>query len=139
MSALKTRKTGASVTAFLKSVENPDRRRDCRRIAAMMRAATGARPAMWGSSMVGYGRYHYRYASGREGDWFECGYAPRAQTIAVYIMPGFGPFEHLMKRLGKYRTGKSCLYIKRLDDVDIDVLSKLIAESVVEIRRRYPS
>lgn len=139
MSELKTRKTGASVTAFLRSVEDPDRRRDCRRIAAMMRAATGARPAMWGPSMVGYGRYHYRYASGREGDWFECGYAPRAQNIVVYIMPGFGPFEPLMKRLGKYRTGKSCLYIKRLDDVDTDVLSKLIAESVVEIRRRYPS
>lgn len=139
MSELKTRKTGASVTAFLRSVEDPDRRRDCRRIAAMMRAATGARPAMWGPSMVGYGRYHYRYASGREGGWFECGYAPRAQNIVVYIMPGFGPFEPLMKRLGKYRTGKSCLYIKRLDDVDTDVLSKLIAESVVEIRRRYPS
>ena len=138
MAELKTRKNAASVSAFLNSIEDPEKRRGCRRIAAMMREATGARPAMWGSSIVGYGRYHYRYASGREGDWFECGYSPRAQNITVYIMPGFEPFGDLMKRLGRHRTGKSCLYIKRLDDVDTDVLSQLIGASVVEMRRRYP-
>jgi hypothetical protein len=134
----KTRETDASVRGFLDAIADPGKRADCKAIAKMMRAATGRRARMWGSSMVGYGRYRYRYASGREGVWFECGFSPRAQAITVYIMSGFGTFGPLMKRLGKYKTGKSCLYIRRLSDVDVDVLDQLIGASVTEIRRRHP-
>ena len=88
--------------------------------------------------MVGYGSYEYRYASGHEGRWFEVGYSPRARNISIYIMPGFAPFKALMGKLGRYKTGKSCLYIQSLDDVDVDVLGELIHRSVAEMRRRYP-
>ncbi len=88
--------------------------------------------------MVGYGSYEYRYASGHEGRWFEVGYSPRARNISIYIMPGFAPFKALMSKLGRYKTGKSCLYIQSLDDVDVDVLGELIHRSVAEMRRRYP-
>ena len=104
----------------------------------MMREATGRRAKMWGSSMVGYGSYRYRYASGREGEWFECGFSPRARDITLYIMPGFAKYTGLIKKLGKHRTGKSCLYIRALADVDTGVLQQLITESVAEMRRRYP-
>ena len=93
---------------------------------------------MWGASIVGYGSYHYRYASGREGEWFLTGFSPRKQNISVYIMPGFGSFDRLLGKLGKYKTGKSCLYIKRLADVDEKVLDRLIDESVGHMRRKYP-
>lgn len=103
----------------------------------MMRRATGKRAKMWGSSIVGYGAYHYKYASGREGDWAITGFSPRKQNLVVYIMPGFDKFPALMKKLGKYKTGKSCLYLNKLDDVDQNVLEKLIAESVKVMRKRY--
>ena len=139
MSEAKTRPGNASVSDFLAGIDEPQKRADCRAIAAMMRKATGKRAKMWGSSIVGYGSYRYTYASGRQGEWMECGYSPRSQAISVYIMPGFKPFAGLMKKLGTFRTGKSCLYIKRLDDVDRDVLEALIVESVKEMRRRYPA
>ena len=139
MSEAKTRPGNASVSDFLAGIKEPQKRADCRAIASMMRKATGKRAKMWGSSIVGYGSYRYTYASGRQGEWMECGYAPRSQAISVYIMPGFEPFTGLMKKLGTFRTGKSCLYIKRLDDVDRDVLDALIVESVKEMRRRYPA
>lgn len=138
MAELKTAQTNASVGAFLRAIPDARRRADCRVVARMMREATGERPRMWGTSIVGYGSYRYRYASGREGSWFLCGYSPRAQSLVVYIMPGFSEFAPLMKRLGRYRTGKSCLYLKSLDDVDPGVLQGLIAESVESMRRRYP-
>ena len=139
MSDAKTRAGSASVRDFLAGIDNPQKRADCRAIATMMRKATGKRAKMWGSSIVGYGSYRYTYASGRQGEWMECGYSPRSQAISVYIMPGFRPFAGLMKKLGKFRTGKSCLYIKRLDDVDREILETLIVESVKEMRRRYPA
>lgn len=139
MAEPKNKASGASVADFLKGIGDAGRRADCKAIAAMMRKATGKRARVWGKSMVGFGRYHYEYASGREGDWFECGFSPRAQNLTIYIMPGFGAYDDLMKRLGKHRTGKSCLYIKRLSDVDVGVLQRLIDESVQEIRRRYPA
>ena len=139
MAGLKTQKTKASVSEFLNGVADKQKRADCKAIARMMRAATGKRASMWGPSMVGYGSYHYKYASGREGDWFECGFSPRAQNITVYIMPGFSGFAPLMKKLGKHKTGKSCLYIKRLEDVDADVLAELIEASVKHIREKYGS
>jgi hypothetical protein len=133
----KTKPTGVSVTAFLNAIEDNDKRRDCKKIAAMMRAATGNRAKMWGPSIVGFGRYHYEYASGREGEFMITGFSPRAQSLTLYIMPGFKQFESLMKKLGKYKTGKSCLYIKRLSDVDESVLQRLIEGSVRHMRKKY--
>ncbi len=103
----------------------------------MMRKATGCRAKMWGSGIVGYGEYHYKYASGREGDWAIVGFSPRKQNLSVYIMPGFSPFASLMRKLGKYKTGKSCLYINKLEDVDEAVLEELIVESVKLMHERY--
>jgi hypothetical protein len=137
MAENKTQPTGASVTAFVKSIDDPRRRADVRKVAAMMRRATGKRPRMWGTSIVGYGTYHYKYASGREGDFMLTGYSPRKQALTVYVLAGFSRFAPLMKKLGKYQTGKSCLYIKRLEDIDESVLEQLIAESVKYMRDNY--
>ena len=112
-------------------------RTDAKKVAAMMRRVTGKRATMWGPGIVGYGRYHYRYASGREGEFMITGFAPRKQALTVYIMPGFSRFDKLMAKLGKYKTGKSCLYIKRLADVDEAVLERLIRESVGYMRKHY--
>lgn len=133
----KTRPTGGSVTAFLAAIEDPRMRADARKVAAMMRQATGKRARMWGPSIVGYGSYHYRYDSGREGDFMITGFSPRKQALTVYIMPGFARFGKLMAKLGKYKTGKSCLYVKRLADVDENVLEQLIRESVDYMRAHY--
>jgi hypothetical protein len=133
----KTQPTKQSVTSFVNSIEDIERRADVKKVAAMMRRATGSRAAMWGASIVGYGQYHYKYASGKEGDFILTGYSPRKQALTVYIMPGFSPFDSLMKKLGKYKTGKSCLYIKRLTDVDEKVLERLIVESVKRMRKNY--
>ena len=137
MAENKTKATKASVTEFMNSIDDPQKRADARKVAAMMRRVTGKRAKMWGPSIVGYGTYHYKYASGREGDFMVAGFSPRKQALAVYIMAGFGHFDALMARLGKYKTGKSCLYIKRLSDVDEKVLEKLIAESVKYMRKNY--
>ena len=130
MAELKTRPTRASVTEFLAGIDDRQQRADAKKVAVMMRRATGKRAKMWGASIVGYGSYHYKYASGREGDFMVTGFAPRKQALTVYIMPGFSSFKKLMEKLGKYKTGKSCLYIKRLSDVDEKTLEKLIAEIV---------
>jgi len=137
MAENKTQPTRRSVTALINGIDDKQKRADAKKIAAMMRKATGARAAMWGPSIVGYGRYHYRYESGREGDFMLTGFSPRKQALTVYIIPGFKSFESLMKKLGKYKTGKSCLYIKRLSDVDERVLERLIAESVKYMRKNY--
>jgi hypothetical protein len=136
MAELKTKATGASVTAYLNAIADKQKRADCRKIAKMMRDATAERARMWGGSLVGYGSYDYKYASGREGTWFICGFSPRAQNITIYIMPGFLGFKKLMNKLGNYKAGKSCLYIKKLEDVDQKALNELIADSVKEMRRR---
>ena len=138
MAALKTKKTKASVSDFLNRIEDPQRRADCKRIAKMMREATGNRAAMWGDSIRGYGKYMYQYASGRSGEWFIAGFSPRKRDLTIYIMPGFSKYEGLMKRLGTHKTGRSCLYIKKLEDVDEAVLEKLIRESVTCMREKYP-
>lgn len=137
MAEHKTRPTHTSVTAFINAIEDPQKRKDARRVASMMRKATGKRAKMWGSSMVGYGSYHYRYASGREGDFMITGFSPRKQALTLYIMPGYGKFDALMKDLGKFKTGKACLYIKRLSDVDENVLENLINRSVEYMREHY--
>jgi hypothetical protein len=130
MAKIKTQKTNASVTAFLKSVADDDRRKDCQTLVRIMKAAVGTPPKMWGTSIVGFGHYHYKYASGRENDWFLAGFSPRKQDLTLYIMAGFDRYDALMAKLGKHKTGKSCLYIKRLADVDVAVLQELISASV---------
>jgi hypothetical protein len=133
----KTKATGASVTAFINSIDDKQKRADARKVAAMMRKATGKRAKLWGPSIVGYGTYHYKYASGREGDFLMTGFSPRKQALTVYVIPGFEHFETLMNKLGKYKTGKSCLYIKRLSDVDEKILEQLINRSVKYMREHY--
>jgi hypothetical protein len=133
----KTQPTKASVTAYINAIEDTQRRADVRKVAAMMRKATGKRARMWGPGIVGYGTYHYKYASGREGDFMITGFASRKQALTVYIMPGFERFDALMGKLGRYTTGKSCLYIKRLSDVDETVLERLINASVQYMREHY--
>lgn len=135
MVELKTRKTGASVDDFIDGIADDRRRQDCLALAELMREITGDEPAMWGPSMVGFGRYHYKYASGRENDWFEAGFSPRKQNLTLYIMSGFSGYDDLMARLGKHTTGKSCLYLKRLEDVDLAVLEELIRRSVAHVRK----
>ena len=137
MAELKTQPTRASVTEFSAGIDDRQQRADVKKVAAMMRRATGKRAKMWGASIVGYGSYHYKYASGRDGDFMITGFSPRKQALTVYIMPGFSSFKKLMEKLGKYKTGKSCLYIKHLSDIDENVLEKLITESVRHMRKRY--
>jgi hypothetical protein len=137
MAELKTRQNNASVTAFLAAVEDRQQRSDSKKLSKMMREATGSRAKMWGSSIVGFGSYHYKYASGQEGDWPLVGYSPRKQNLSIYIMAGFAGSDKLLAKLGKHKTGKSCLYIKRLEDVDEKVLNTLIEKSVKHMRSKY--
>jgi hypothetical protein len=130
MAELKTKLTDESVAAFLGKVEDPARRADCEAVLAMMQQATGCEPRMWGASIVGFGKYKYTYATGRSGEWMVTGFSPRKHDLTLYIMPGFTRYDALMARLGKHKTGKSCLYLKRLADVDTAVLQELIAASV---------
>lgn len=139
MSDLKTKPTGQSVDAFIGAIEDQGKRQDARAVAAMMAEVTAAPAQMWGPSIVGFGRYQYRYASGREGDFMETGFAPRKRALTLYVMAGFAEYEDLLAKLGKHTTGKSCLYIKRLADVDMAILRELIARSVAYIRNKYPS
>lgn len=137
MAENKTKPTRQSVTAFINSVDDKQQRADIRKIAAMMRRATGARAKMWGDSIVGFGQYHYKYASGREGDHLITGFSPRKRSTSIYIMGGFERMSSLMKKLGKFKTGKSCLYVKCLADVDEDILEEVISRSVRYMRETY--
>jgi hypothetical protein len=137
MAELKTKATDASVAYYLNSIENNQVRQDCWAIAELMQAATKAEPKMWGSSIVGFGTYHYVYASGREGDWMLIGLSPRKQNITLYLMGGFEQQEKLLALLGKYTRGKGCLYIKRLSDIHLPTLKKLIQESVIYMINTY--
>ena len=137
MAELKTKLNESSVTAFLDSIEDPQKRMDSYRVLELMKGITGEEPKMWGNSIVGFGSYHYRYENGREGDWFLTGFSPRKQNISLYIMSGFSNYDELMKGLGKYKTGKACLYVNKLDDVHENVLKDLISQSVAYISNRY--
>lgn len=134
MAGLKTRPSGASVEAFVEGIADDTRRGECRAVLDLMRRVTGAEPEMWGASIVGFGSYHYRYASGREGDWFLTGFSPRRRDLTLYIMSGFEGHQDLLLRLGPHKTGKSCLYVKRLSDLDVAVLEELVAASVAHLR-----
>ena len=137
MAENKTRPTGIEASAFLEAVADPARREDAHRVTAMMERVTGWRPAMWGPSIVGFGWYRYRYESGREGRAPVVGFSPRAKELTLYLADGFAAREALRQRLGRHRTGKSCLYLKRLSDVDEAVLERLVAESVAHMRATY--
>jgi len=134
MSTNKTVKTTTSVTDFINTVEQPQKRADAFRILKLMQSITGHPPALWGGSIIGFGDVHYKYASGREGDWFEVGFSPRKANLTLYIMSGFSRYAELLKRLGKHKTGKACLYINKLSDIDEDILKKIIQESVRYIK-----
>ena len=139
MAENKTRMNDANVAAYLAGVEPARRAADGQELDRFFRQVTGFQPRMWGTSIVGYGSCHYRYASGREGEWFLTGFSPRKGNLTLYIMDGFKTHGSLLKKLGKHKTGKSCLYVKRLADVDMDVLQTLITASVAQIRETYPS
>ena len=134
MAELKTKPTQASVKEFLNQITDKERRDDCFAVAKMMEEITGDKPKMWGPSIVGFGTYHYKYASGREGDWPVTGFSPRKKDLTLYLMMGFEKYPELMEKLGKHDTGKSCLYIKRLSDIHVPTLKKLIKKSVKDLR-----
>jgi len=137
MTELKTQKTDASVDAFLQSVDDDNKRQDCYTVLEIMAKITGKPATMYGANMVGFGSYRYRYASGRSGEWFLTGFSPRKQNLVLYIMSGFSNAEKLMSQLGKHKTGKSCLYIRRLEDLDMVVLETLVTKSVEYMRGQY--
>ena len=128
MTELKTKLNNASVDKFIKSIKDEQTRADCFQIVEIMKKATKAEPKMWGTSIIGFGDYHYKYESGRENDWFLTGFSPRVQNLTLYMMGGFD--NEVLKKLGKYKTGKGCLYINKLEDVDVKVLNELITKSV---------
>lgn len=130
MAGLKTKRNKGDVEAFLNNVPDEKKRRDSFTILELMKQVTGKEPEMWGESLVGFGSYHYKYESGREGDMFVTGFSPRVKNLTLYIMSGFDEYDQLLSRLGKYKIGKACLYIKKLDDVDQDVLKELVKKSV---------
>jgi hypothetical protein len=138
MSELKTKVNCASVTDFIKAVPDEARRADCQVLLRLFKKATGLPAKMWGASIVGYGSYHYKSERSRqEGDWMLTGFSPRKDSLSIYIIPGFADYGPLLKRLGKFKTSVSCLYVKKLADVDLVVLEKLIARSLVDMNKRY--
>jgi hypothetical protein len=139
MSKAKTQATAASVDEYLASRASPDQLADCQILMAMLGRVTGEAPRMWGPSIVGYGRYTYRYASGTSGESCVTGFAIRGRDLVVYLVAESPRQEALLARLGKHKFGKACLYLKRLADVDLAVLESLVAEAVAEVRRRHPA
>ncbi|SRR5258708_21982640 len=130
MAQLKTKQTSASVEKFIKTVADKQKQQDCRTINDLMQTATKAPPKMWGSAIIGFGSVHLKYESGRELDWFWIGFSPRKRNLALYLSGGIEPHAALLKKLGKYTTGKGCLYINTLDDVDVPVLKRIIQQTV---------
>lgn len=137
MSENKTRPTDQSVKTFIDSLDDQQKIAACHTLIELMKDVTGCKPKMWGPSIIGFDEYHYIYESGREGDWMKVGFSPRKREFSLYIMSGFKRHDELMKKLGKYRTGKSCLYVKKLDDIDIEVLRELVEESMKFMDEKY--
>jgi len=133
----KTQITDASVDNFLDQIKDEQKRKDSFEVKALMEAITGEPAKMWGSAIIGFGTYHYKYDSGREGDFMKTGFSPRAQNISIYIMTGFERHDELVQKLGKYKVGKSCLYVKKLDDIDIEVLKELVSSSYQLMTKKY--
>ncbi|MBC7827197.1 MAG: DUF1801 domain-containing protein [Chitinophagaceae bacterium] len=139
MAEQKTKPTEQSVESFLDKITDETVRDDCSVLIRLMKKITGTPPKMWGPSIVGFGKYHYKYDSGHEGDSCITGFSPRKQNITLYLMGGLADHTDLLKKLGKHKTGKGCLYLKKLDDVDMDILEKLIKQSVEFMKKKYPS
>lgn len=138
MSKNKTVPTAESVKEFLNNVEHPVRREDGLTLLGLFKDETGEDPVMWGKSIVGFGTYHFKYESGREGEFLAGGFSPRKSSLSIYIMAGFDGYQELLAQLGKHKTGKGCLYINKLQDVDLDVLRQIVRTSYQEIKKRYP-
>lgn len=138
MTQNKTVQTGASVDDFIASIEHPTRRQDALALVDLFSKTTEFSPKMWGDSIVGFGQYHYRYASGREGDFLATGLSPRKSNLSIYIMPGYGDFSEILNDLGKHKLGKSCLYVNKLADIDLDVLQKLIVAGIARLDEIWP-
>lgn len=137
MAELKTQRTTASADSVIEAIEDDTRREDCRALLALMRKVTGVDPEVWSSGVIGFGTFHYRSSSGREGDWFPVGFASRKAAITVYLGLGLEHVAEPLTRLGKHTIGKGCIYIKRLSDVDLDVLEQVVADSFAHIRQTY--
>lgn len=134
----KTQATALSVVDYIAAITPDQRRKDCEALDAMMRKLSGETPKMWGTAIVGYGDYHYEYDSGREGDFFRTGFSSRKAALSIYIMGGFERHAPLMAKLGKHKIGKSCLYVKQLDDLDNAVLKQVIKDSLAYMKAQYP-
>ncbi len=137
MAETKTKPTKESVAAYLAKITSDERRKDCKALVKMMKTATGKPPKLWGPGIVGFGRYHYTYDSGHEGDSCLVGFSSRRPDITIYLFPVFAQKENLLKKLGQHRMGKGCLYIRKLEDVDTGVLEKMVAASIAEIKSRH--
>jgi hypothetical protein len=138
MAENKTKATDQSVTDFIAAVEHPTRRADAEVLDKMFRDVTGWQPRMWGPTLIGYGQYDYTYKSGRSGNFLATGFSPRKANLVLYIMPGYAKFDPIMNRLGKHKLGKSCLYINKLADVDMDVVAELVQAGLDDLGTRWP-
>jgi hypothetical protein len=137
MYELKTKQNETSVTEFLDNLSDLQKKKDSYKLLDLFKNVTGEEPMMWGSSIIGFGSCHYKYPSGQEGDWMLSGFSPRKQALTLYIMSGFEEFEEMLKKLGKHKTGKSCLYLNKLADVDMEILKEMIKKSVKTFAKRY--
>ena len=138
MSELKTKPNKKSVKRFLNAIGNEKRKQDAYVLLDLLQELSGKPAVLWGDSIVGFGSYHYKYATGREGDWPVTGFSPRKQNLSIYVMLGFSRYQALMDELGKYKTGKSCLYVNKLEDIDMAILKKLLKRSIADMRKAYP-
>lgn len=138
MAENKTQPTDQNVAEFIAAVDHPRRRADAATLDVLFRRVTGWQPRLWGASMIGYGQYHYTYASGRQGDFLATGFSPRKANLSIYIMPGYADFGTLLDRLGKHKRGKSCLYVNNLADIDQDVLAELIRAGLDDLAAHWP-
>lgn len=138
MSQNKTAPTDQSVQTFIAAVEPEAKRNDARVLDQLFREVTGFQPVMWGPSIIGYGQYHYVYDSGRQGDFLATGFSPRKARHSIYIMPGYADFGDILARLGKHKMGKSCLYVNKLADIDLDVLAELIRAGLADLNQKWP-
>jgi len=138
MTANKTTQIEDSVDEFLKKIEDPEKQKTSWQLLEIIKEISGKEPKMWGDSIIGFGKYHYKYATGREGDWMRIAFSPRKQNFSIYIMDGFDNHSELMEKLGKYKTGKSCLYINKLQDIDTNILKEIMKESLFNMEKLYP-
>lgn len=137
MSTLRTQPNGLDPVEFIREINSAQMLSDAMHLLELMKDLTGEQPIMWGSSIIGFGSYHYKYDSGREGDWFLTGFSPRKKNLSIYIMAGFDRYQELIRDLGKYKTGASCLYVNKLEDIELTVLRELIRSSVDYLRQKY--